>query len=76
MDGVCPFGYHPWGMGFGFLFTILIFVVFFLVVWWLLKSNGLGNTITRDSPMDILKKRLARGEISKKEYEELKKEIQ
>jgi len=66
--------------GYGWLFQIVIFVAFFLVVWWLLKSNKSfsvkSERRTLEKPMDILKKRLASGEITKKEYESLKKEIE
>ncbi len=64
-------------MGFGFLFQFLIFVAFFLVVLWLIKNNRFekDNKEKLQDPMTILKIRLAKGEITKKEFEELKKEI-
>lgn len=69
--------YGSWGMGFGFLFQLLIFVAFFLIVWWVIKNHhGFGKGFSSEEPIDILKKRLAKGEISKKEFEELKKEIE
>ena len=66
------------GMGFGWLFQLLIIIVFFLVIWWLLKRSGsFGYTLSsRDSALDILKKRLARGEIDDKEFRRLRKEIE
>ncbi len=63
-------------MGFGWLFQILILVLFFLVIWWILKSSGsFGFKIGTEPAIEILKKRLAKGEISEKEYHRLKKEI-
>ena len=64
-------------MGFGWLFQIVILVLFFAVIWWMFKSSGSFGfrSGSNESAMDILKKRLAKGEISRKEYEELKKEI-
>lgn len=59
--------------GFGWIIQIIIFIAFFAIVWWLLRSNQMQKT---ESASEILKKRLASGEISKKEYEELKKEIE
>jgi uncharacterized membrane protein len=62
------------GFGGGFWwhwgFQLLILVLFFLVIWWLLKG-GIG-----EEPAKILKRRLASGEISEKEYYKLKKEIE
>jgi len=63
------------GMGIGFFYQLLIFAIFFLVVWWLIKSNPSLGKKGASNPSEILKMRLAKGEISKKEYEELKKEI-
>ncbi len=64
-------------MGFGWLFQIIIIILFFLVVLWLLRSSGSFGfkCFKNESALDILKKRLAKGEISMKEYENLKKEI-
>ncbi len=63
---------HGYGMGgFGWLFQLLIFVAVLLILWWVLQ-----NTSSRsDSALDILKKRLAKGEIDEKEFQRLKKEI-
>jgi len=63
-------GMHTGYFGLGWLFQLLVFVAFFAVVWWLLKGSK-GS----EGPEQILKRRLASGEISKKEYEALKKEI-
>jgi len=64
-------------MGFGWLFQIIILILFFAVIWWIFKNSGSFGfkSSSNESAMDILKKRLAKGEISRKEYEELKKEI-
>jgi len=60
--------------GYGWLFQLLIFIVFFAVVWWLLRSNR--QEAVREKPLDILKRRLAEGEITRKEFEELKRELE
>ena len=71
---------HYYGMGYGmvwgWLFQILILVLFFWVVWWIIKGNKFGFGSGNESAADILKKRLAKGDISQKEYEKLKKEIE
>ncbi len=57
--------------GFPILMQFLLFLLFLGIVYWLIKSGQISN----ESPKDILKKRLAKGEITKKEYNELLKEI-
>jgi len=73
----CPMGGGYFGMGYGWIFQIVIFVIFFFVVWWLLKNNSVmkGESNQNETPSEILKRRLVKGEITKKEYNELKKEI-
>ncbi len=64
-------------MGFGFLFQLLIFVLFFAVLWWLLKESGSRKEDRKeDQPLGILKRRLAGGEITKKEFDELRHEVE
>jgi len=62
------------GYGFGWIYPLLIFIGFFLVVWWLIKQNPQG--VSSDKPLVILQRRLARGEITPKEYNALKKELE
>lgn len=66
------YGYY----GFGWLFQILILVLFFFVIWWVLRSSGNFGFKTSETAVEILKKRLAAGDISEKEYQKLKKEIE
>ncbi|MBC8500777.1 MAG: SHOCT domain-containing protein [Nanoarchaeota archaeon] len=65
-------------MGFGWISQIIILILFFLVVWWLIRNSGsFGYKCgENETATDILKKRLAAGEISQKEYQNLKKEIE
>lgn len=73
---------HYYGMGYGYiglgwLFQILILILFFWVIWWVLKSSrSFGFRASNETAMEILKKRLASGEISEKEYQRLKREIE
>jgi len=68
------------GMGFGWIFGLLIL---FLIGWFFMKGFNPGSTSTgtslvqreTESALDILKKRYARGEISKDEYEQMKKDL-
>ena len=68
---------HDWGMGFGFGWIIGL-IVLVVVIWLIIKAvnqNRNPNLQNKKSPMDILKKRYARGEIDKEEFEEKKKDI-
>ncbi|MFX3626047.1 MAG: SHOCT domain-containing protein [bacterium] len=62
-------GHHFWGMHWFWwiLWVILIFWIF------VTPYDIPGQRKKKDSPLDILKKRLASGEINKEEYEEKKK---
>ena len=70
---------HMTGMGYGLgpWFQLLIVLLFFVVVFWMIhggKQTQYGVS-TKDTAEDILNKRYASGEITKKQYEEMKKEI-
>ena len=69
-------GPFHWGYGFVILFWIAII---FLIVWATryftqIRQNNSATT-NEDSPLDILKKRYARGELDKKEFEEKKRDL-
>ncbi len=58
------------GMGWGMWFIPLLIIVF---VFFIIKIN---NTYKRnETPLDILKKRYANGEITKEQFEEMKNNI-
>ena len=63
----------------------IFFIIFWgLVIWGIVvlirrlsQSGGAGSAFNRhDSAMEVLKKRYARDEIDKKEYEEKKKDLE
>jgi len=62
---------HATGIyGYGWAFELIILLLFFLIVYWIIKSS-----IKNESAIEILNKRYAKGEISKGEYQNLKKDI-
>ncbi|MCJ7600149.1 MAG: SHOCT domain-containing protein [Desulfobulbaceae bacterium] len=66
------FGNYGMDMGFGWVFMILFcgMIIFIAISLW--KKYDSGGKETAD---EILKKRYARGEISKEEFERMKKDI-
>ena len=87
-DGECCGGMmdswgHMWGYGsgmgiIGFLmmtifWIIVIFVIGYLIYLLLKNANIIGGE--KESASDILKKRYAMGEITKEQFEEMKKNI-
>lgn len=68
-------GHMSWGYGGLFMWLIFLvligFVVYFVVRGdkWMKRGGG------EETPLDILKKRYARGEITEQEYEKMKKEL-
>ena len=60
------------GMGIGMVVWI---VGFALVVWWLALLVRDRSVTVQDSALDILKRRYARGEISKAEFEQARRDL-
>jgi len=58
----------------GMLFWIALLVALILLIIWLYKKVA-GQATIGGSALEILKKRFAKGEITKKEFETMKKEI-
>jgi putative membrane protein len=66
----------PWG---GLLFWIVIILAVIFLIFLFSKSRLSGrreNAPSRETPLDILKKRYARGELTKEEFEERKQDLQ
>lgn len=62
------------GGGFMWIFWILIIVFIIYAI-----KAGMGNSTddsSKESPLEILKKRYARGEINEEEYERRRKELE
>ncbi len=72
--GMGGYGVMGFGMGFGFLFMLLFLVAVIWLVVTLINSTQYNKKDSSDS-LAILKNRFAKGEITKKQFEEMKKEI-
>jgi putative membrane protein len=77
-----PWGWMPWGMMWLFPLVMLVVMVVFLYLFLVRgvyrpplhpQSPGSGGS---ESALDILKKRYARGEITKDEFDRMKKDIE
>ncbi len=67
-----------YGMGFGWIFAVLVWVVILIGLaalgrWFFFGTGRLGS---QDRPLDILKRRYARGEITREEYERMRRDIE
>lgn len=62
-----------WGMGWGMWFIPLLII---LVIYFFIKINSQkGNVQTMETPIDILKRRYAGGELTKEQFDEMKENI-
>jgi putative membrane protein len=79
MDGMGMVGMMLWGF-FSFLFALVVLFLFVLGAAYAVKRvwGQRSSTMTAgdESALDMLKKRYARGEISRDEFERVKKEIE
>ncbi len=71
-------GYGMMGYGgsiIGWAFMILFWAALVLAIIWLYKQVRGEEKAVAETPLDVLKKRYAKGEITKDEFNEMKKEI-
>jgi len=70
------FGHGGYGMGHGFggFAMMLLWLGVIVAGIWVVKTLSTGKP-ENDSPMDMLKKRYAKGDISKDEYDRMKRDI-
>ena len=67
-------GWHNvWGMGYGWIIALIVLIFIIGVVLSARRKNS--NRQKYNAPLDILKTRYAKGEISKDEYDEKRRHI-
>jgi len=68
-----------WGMGFGFVFMILFWLLVILgiaaLIRWLQAQSGSNQGTRGKTPLEIVQERYARGEIDRDEYEQKKRDL-
>lgn len=68
-----------WGMGGGSWLIVVLVVIIGFAIYYIMKNNNSGFTSSKKDTgtdaMEIAKKRLARGEITNEEFEEIKKRL-
>ena len=65
------------GMGWWMIAWMVVFwgVLIALIVWGIRKLTERGDSIRKQDPLDVVKERYARGEITKEEFEQFKKDL-
>jgi putative membrane protein len=74
-NGMMGGGMGPWMVIAAIFWILLAIGVVLLTVWAVQRFRTGSGHKTEESALDILKKRYARGEISREEYEEKKRDI-
>jgi len=68
--------FMPFGGLFFWLLIILAVIVLIAVISKSRRSGAAESSASRETPLDILKKRYTRGELTKEEFEQMKQDLQ
>jgi putative membrane protein len=71
------YGHMMDSWGGGVVMWLLLLIVVGVLVYFLVKASQAGGSrpTPQETPLDILKKRYARGEITKEQFDEMKKDL-
>ena len=64
-----------WWMLFGGIFLLLSWGGFIALIVWGVNKFSKRGSIIRNTPLDLVKERYSNGEITKEQYEQLKKDL-
>ncbi|HLO14452.1 MAG TPA: SHOCT domain-containing protein [Anaerolineales bacterium] len=62
-------------MGFGLIFTLVIVGAVAYILGWRPQFNQSGPAQSKQTPLELLKERYARGEISRDEFEQMRRDL-
>ena len=69
-------GYHGWVIGLGWFFMIILWVLVILGVVYLFRALvDTEKKGSEETAVDILKKRYAKGEITREEFERIREDL-
>lgn len=68
-------GWWGFGMILGTLFWLALLVLVIVVIWRLAKGGPILGGGGTESPLEVLKRRYARGEIDREEFEAKKRDL-
>ncbi|HIH05416.1 TPA: SHOCT domain-containing protein [Candidatus Woesearchaeota archaeon] len=74
MMGNYPASYDYSNYGYWNIFWILLLAAVIFLVVWIIHRFGIKKTAS-ETPLNISRKRFAKGEITKKEFEDMKKDL-
>ena len=70
-------GSYVWGMGYGWIYMIIIWAVIITAIAYhakfFMKSSDFQ--VRHEAPIDILKRRYAKGEITREEFERMRDDV-
>ncbi len=71
-----------WGMGYGIfgsfmmlLFWVIVLAGVIFLIQWLVQEGASESPLGHETPLDVLKKRYAKGEIDREEFESRKQDL-
>ena len=70
--------FHNW-MGGGMWFSWIFWVIIIVLVVWMIVNRSNKNRLNfpqHENALDILRKRYAKGEITKEQFEQMKKDLE
>jgi putative membrane protein len=76
MMGFNGYGASPWMWALGSLMMVLLFGGLILLVVWVMRARGGLQESDTENALEVLKRRLAAGEITQEEYEKTRRVLQ
>jgi putative membrane protein len=65
-----------WGMLFGGLWMLVLWGgIIALIIWGITRLTRHNEAMRKSTPLDLVKERYARGEITKDQFEQIKKDL-